>query len=81
MTAPVTDRPTHATTALVRSILERFPDGLTDDELWLATGLSHKHHGSVVRRRKDTGAVKSGRRGVSMTGSTCHIWVLPEVQS
>jgi len=81
MNAPVTDRPTHATTALIRSILERFPEGMTDDELWLATGLSHKHHGSVVRRRLDAGAVKTGRRGVTLTGSTCHIWVLPEDQS
>jgi len=79
--ARVTDRPTHATEALVRSILERFPEGMTDDELWLATGLSHKHHGSVVRRRKDTGAVDTGRRGVTLSGRTCRIWALPEVQS
>lgn len=76
-TAPVTDRPAHATTALVRRILERFPDGLTDDELWLATGLSHKHHGSVVKRRKDAGAVDTGRKGLSLSNRSCTIWALP----
>ena len=81
MTAPLTDRPTHATTALVRSILEQHPEGLTDDRLWALTGLSAKHKGSVRRRRKDTGAVKSGRRGRSDTGSSCHIWLLPGGES
>jgi len=79
--APLTDRPTHATTELVRSILAQHPEGLTDDRLWALTGLPAKHKGSVRRRRKDTGAVKSGRRGRSDTGSSCAIWVLPEVQS
>ena len=77
MTTPVTDRPTHATEALVRSILEQHPDGLTDDRLWQLTGLSFHHHGSVVRRRKDTGAVDTGRRGVTLSGRSCRIWALP----
>jgi len=75
-TAPVTDRPTHATTALVRSILEQHPEGLTDDDIWKATGLSHRHHGSVVRRRLDTGAVAVGR-SKSLLKRSCTIWALP----
>ena len=75
-TAPVTDRPTHATKALVQSILEQNPQGLTDDALWLATGLDYGHHGSVVKRRQETGAVKVGR-GVSRMGRKCNLWALP----
>lgn len=77
MTAPVSDRPTHATTALVHRILSDHPEGLTDDQLWTLTGLPFKHHGSVVRRRKDAGAVDSGRRGVTLSGRSCTVWVLP----
>lgn len=76
--APVTDRPTHATTALVRQILEAHPEGLTDDRLWELTGLPGDHRGSVRRRRKDTGAVEVGK-GKSHMGATCRIWALPEV--
>lgn len=76
VTAPLTDRPSHATTALVASILEKHPEGLTDDQLWLATGLPHKHHGSVVKRRKDAGAIDTGRRGVTLSGRSCRIWAL-----
>lgn len=82
MTAPVTDRPTRATADLLERILREHPEGLTDDRLWALTGLPAKHKGSVRRRRKDTGAVKvEGRRGRSDTGSSCAIWMLPEVQS
>ncbi len=81
MTAPLTDRPVMATKTLVRQILEAYPEGMTDDELWLATGLSHKHHGSVVRRRKDAGAVDTGRKGTTLSGRSCTVWALPEVQS
>lgn len=77
----VTDRPTHATTALVRSILEQHPEGLTDDQIWKLTGLSWKHHGSVVRRRLDTGAVKAEHRGLTLCNRSCAVWVLPEVRS
>lgn len=81
MTALVTDRPVMATKTLVRQILEQHPEGMTDDELWLATGLSFKHHGSVVRRRKDAGAVDTGRKGVTLSGRSCTIWALPEASS
>lgn len=77
MTAPVTDRPTHATKALVHRILSEHPEGLTDDRLWALTGLPGDHRGSVRRRRKDTGAVAVGR-GVSDMGATCRVWTLPE---
>jgi hypothetical protein len=80
VTAPLTDRPTHATTALVRSILEAHPEGLTDDRLWALTGLPGKDRGSVRRRRKDTGAVEVGK-GKSDMGATCRIWALPEAES
>ena len=81
-TAPLVDRSTHATTALVARILSQHPEGLTDDRLWALTGLPGKHKGSVRRRRKDTGAVKvEGRRGRSDTGASCAIWVLPEASS
>jgi hypothetical protein len=80
MTAPVTDRPTHATTALVRQILEAHPEGLTDDQIWKLTGLGHQHHGSVVRRRKDTGAVPVGK-GKSRLKRSCTVWALPGAQS
>lgn len=76
--APVTDRPTHATVALVRSILEAHPEGLTDDRLWQLTGLPFNHHGSVVKRRLDAGAKEVvGRRGVSLSGRSCRLWALP----
>lgn len=81
MTAPITDRPTVATVGLITRILQQHPEGLTDDRLWALTGLPAKHKGSVRKRRLDAGAVKSGRRGVSDTGSSCAIWVLPEVAS
>lgn len=79
--APVTDRPTHATTALVRRILEQHPEGLTDDRLWELTGLPFNHHGSVVRRRKDAGAVWTGRRGLTNSKRSCKVWALPEATS
>lgn len=77
MTAPTTDRPVKATTALVARILSEHPEGLTDDRLWQLTGLPYNHHGSVVKRRKDAGAVPSERRGESLSGRSCTIWVLP----
>lgn len=75
--APVSDRPTHATTALVTRILAEHPEGMTDDQLWTATGLPWSHHGSVVRRRKDAGAIDSGRKGRTQLGRSCTVWVLP----
>lgn len=77
MTAPVMDRPVKATTAMVRNILAEHPEGLTDDRLWQLTGLGFHAHGSVVKRRLDAGAIDSGRKGVSLSGRPCTIWVLP----
>lgn len=65
--------------AQVRRILEAYPQGLTDDQLWEKTGYSHARHGSLVSARSRSGAVPSGRFGVSHNGSKCIIWVLPEV--
>jgi hypothetical protein len=79
MTAPLTDRPTHATTNLVRQILEEHGP-LTDDAIWKHTSLPYNHHGSVVKRRKDTGAVPVGK-GKSMSNRTCTIWALPGATS
>jgi len=64
-------------TATVRSILEAHPDGLTDNEVWLKTGLSHARFGSVVKRRQECGAIDSGRKGLSQSGRPCIVWVLP----
>ena len=72
--------PTRATLiAHVRRILEAHPDGLTDDRSWQLTGRGFARHGSVVKARHATGAVADpDRKGTSLSGSKCAVWVLPK---
>lgn len=65
----------------VRSILRACPDGLTDWELWEATGLGVEHEPSVVNRRRECGAVSTEARRLSPSGRPCVVWVLPEAES
>lgn len=67
--------------AEVRSILERHPEGLTDDRLWQLTGLPFNRHGSVVKARHGAGAIPSGRHGTSLSGSKVIVWALPGGES
>lgn len=61
---------------LVRKILEANPQGLTDWELFEATGLPHHLRASVIKRRFDCGAVESGSTRPGPSGRECIVWVL-----
>lgn len=59
---------------LVRQCLVDHPDGLTDYEISLYTGLLRT---SAGKRRKDLGAVDTGLRRKTDTGSRAIVWRLP----
>lgn len=61
----------------VQEILEANPNGLTDWEIWDATGRPGWDKPSVVNRRRECGAVETELRRPSPTGHPCVVWVLP----
>lgn len=51
--------------------------GLTDWDITEALGLDPVQKPTVGKRRQECGAVDSGRRRPSPSGSPCVVWVLP----
>lgn len=60
----------------VAATLRLHPDGLTDGELFEVMGLPSHLRGSMIRRRKDAGAVDTGLRRPTPTGRASIVWTL-----
>lgn len=60
----------------VRIILAANPQGLTDHELTAALGLDPAQKPTVGKRRQECGAVDTGVRRPSPTGSSCIVWAI-----
>ena len=81
---PTDPNTSHAAAALVRhSLRDRVriilagSDGMTDWELTDALGLDRSQKPTVGKRRQECGAIDTGLRRPSPSGSPCIVWRLP----